>query len=30
MGNIRTKTVRAFQSGEMQLILDKVATARVT
>ena len=27
-GNIRTQTLRAFDTGEMKLILDKVASAR--
>jgi uncharacterized protein with GYD domain len=30
MGNIRTQTLRAFEAKEMQLILDKVASTRVT
>jgi uncharacterized protein with GYD domain len=30
MGNVRTQTLRAFEAKEMQLILDKVASTRVT
>jgi uncharacterized protein with GYD domain len=30
MGNIRTQTLRAFEAEEMQLILDKMASTRVT
>jgi uncharacterized protein with GYD domain len=30
MGHVRTQTVRAFKAEEMQLILDKMASTRVT
>jgi uncharacterized protein with GYD domain len=30
MGNVRTQTLRAFEAEEMQLILDKMASTRVT
>src|SRR5262249_3100305 len=30
MGNVRTQTLRAFEAEEMQLILDKIASTRVT
>jgi uncharacterized protein with GYD domain len=30
MGNVRTQTLRAFEAGEMRLILDKMAATRLT
>jgi uncharacterized protein with GYD domain len=30
MGNVRTQTLRAFEAQEMRLIVDKMASTRVT